>query len=92
MLTLAHIADVNKLYLVCLFVIELEGKKTSNLDHVLTNSLSKSPSLSIFRRIIIQKYTNPSKSSIMSKFDHFPDYKIPGAVEHHFNPYESNGG
>lgn len=28
----------------------------------------------------------------MNKVDLFPDYKIPGAIEHHFNPYESNGG
>lgn len=31
-------------------------------------------------------------SKLRAKFEDFPEYKVPGAKEVHFNPYESNGG
>lgn len=27
-----------------------------------------------------------------SRFEDFPEYQVAGIREHHFNPYESNGG
>lgn len=28
----------------------------------------------------------------VSRFEDFPEYQVAGIREHHFNPYESNGG
>lgn len=31
-------------------------------------------------------------NKLRSKFEDFPEYKVPGVKEVNFNPYESNGG